>query len=111
MKYIFSVILFFTLVSAGTVSGQKKKAERAYEFYKSGEYYEAIDQFKNTYSKTKDKALKAEMVFMVSECYRMINDPKNAETWYKLAVKSSFSKPEAEFYLAESLKKNGKYQA
>ena len=110
MKYIFSVILFFTLVSAGTVSGQKKKAERAYEFYKSGEYYEAIDQFKDTYSKTKDKALKAEMVFMVSECYRMINDPKNAEIWYKKAIRSAYSKPEAQFWYADALKKNGKYQ-
>jgi peptidoglycan-associated lipoprotein len=40
----------------------------------------------------------------------MINDPKNAETWYKLAVKSSYSKPEAQYWLAESMKKNGKHQ-
>ncbi len=30
-------------------------------------------------------------------------------TCYKLAVKSSSSKPDAEFWLAESMKKNGKY--
>jgi peptidoglycan-associated lipoprotein len=47
---------------------------------------------------------------MIGECYRLTNDPKNAETWYKLAVKSSYPRPEAEFWLAESLKKNGKYQ-
>ena len=47
---------------------------------------------------------------MIAECYRLTNDPKNAETWYRLAVKSSFSKPEAQYWLAESLKKNGKYQ-
>ena len=40
---------------------------------------------------------------------RLTNDPKNAEIWYKLAVKSSSSKPEAQFWLAESMKKNGKY--
>lgn len=110
MKYTFPVILFFVLVSVTTASGQKKKAERAYEFFKSGEYYEAIDQFKNTYSKTKDKELKAEMVFMVSECYRLINDPKNAEIWYKKAVRSTYSKPEAQFWYADAIKKNGKYQ-
>jgi peptidoglycan-associated lipoprotein len=49
-------------------------------------------------------------VFMIAECYRMINDPKNAETWYKLAVKSSYSNPEAQYWLAESMKKNGKHQ-
>jgi peptidoglycan-associated lipoprotein len=40
----------------------------------------------------------------------LINDPKNAEIWYKKAVKTSFSKPEAQYWYAESIKKNGKYQ-
>ena len=61
------------------VDAQKRKAGRAYEFFASGEYYEAIDHFKNAYSKSKDKELKAEMVFMVAECYRLTNDPRNAE--------------------------------
>jgi len=47
---------------------------------------------------------------MIAECYRLVNDPKNAETWYKLAVRSSYTKPDAQFWLAESMKKNGKYQ-
>jgi tetratricopeptide (TPR) repeat protein len=55
------------------------------------------------------KIHRTELVFMIAECYRLTNDPKNAETWYKLAVKSSYSKPEAQFWLAESMKKNGKY--
>jgi len=49
------------------------------------------------------------MVFMVSECYRLVNDPKNAELWYKKAVKSAFPKPEAQYWLAESMKKLGRY--
>ena len=47
---------------------------------------------------------------MIAECYRLTNDPKNAETWYRLSVKSATSKPEAQYWLAESLKKTGKYQ-
>jgi peptidoglycan-associated lipoprotein len=108
MKIRLTVILL--LITFTFASAQKKKAERAYEFYRSGEYYEAIDQFKDAYSKTKDKALKAEMVFMVSECYRMINDPRNAELWYKKAIRSSYSKPEAQYWYADALKMNGKYQ-
>ena len=78
----------------------------------AGEYFDAIDLFKNAYSKTNksDKATRTDLVFMIAECYRLTNDPKNSETWYKLAVRSTFSKPEAQFRLAESLKKNGKYQ-
>jgi peptidoglycan-associated lipoprotein len=91
---------------------QKRKAERAYASFEAGEYFDAIDHFKDAYSRSKkaDKATRTELGFMVAECYRLTNDPKNAETWYRMAVRSSVSKPEAEFWLAESMKKNGKYQ-
>jgi len=105
------LILIFTLILLlpAVLSAQKQKTERAYSGYEAGSYYEAIDFFKDVYSKTRDKQVKAEMVFMVSECYRLINDPKNAELWYKRAVKSAFPKPEAQYWLAESNKKLGRY--
>ncbi len=110
-----SVLLFIIIFIALpiSVSAQKRKTERAYETYYAGEYYEAVDQFKDAYSKTSksDKNARTELVFMIAESYRHINDPKNAETWYKLAVKSSVSKPDAQYWLAESMKKNGKHQA
>lgn len=108
------LIIFFTILSilAPDLNAQKRKTQRAYDAYEAGEYYEAIDLFKDAYSKTSksDKAARAELVFMVAEAYRRVNDPRNSETWYKLAVRSSYSKPEAQLWLAESLKKNGKYQ-
>jgi peptidoglycan-associated lipoprotein len=110
-RYILLFILLIIVFSLQSPA-QKRKSERAYSAYSAGEYFEAIDQFKDAYSKTKkaDKSTRAELVFMIAECYRLVNDPKNAETWYKLAVKSSNSKPDAEFWLAESMKKNGKPQ-
>jgi peptidoglycan-associated lipoprotein len=109
MKRILFSLMLLVLFLPQYTKAQSRKAERAYSSFEAGEYYDAIDSFKNTYSKTKDKGLKAEMVFMVAECYRMTNDPKNAEVWYKKAVKSSYAKPEAQYWFAESLKKNGKY--
>jgi peptidoglycan-associated lipoprotein len=108
-KSFISLIIILSLFPA-VINAQKQKAERAYEAFKSGNYFDATDLFKDVYSKTRDKQMKAEMVFMVSECYRTINDPKNAELWYKKAVKSAFPKPEAQYWLAESIKKNGRYQ-
>ncbi|HLN21628.1 MAG TPA: OmpA family protein [Bacteroidales bacterium] len=106
---ILFIIIFIVFIC--DVSAQKRKTQRAYEAFEAGEYYEAIDLFKDAYSKTSksDKAARAELIYMVAEAYRSVNDPRNSETWYKLAVKSSYSKPDAEFWLAESLKKNGKY--
>jgi peptidoglycan-associated lipoprotein len=111
MKRILLLIILLIIVTPNPVTAQKRKTEKAYSSYNAGEYFDAIDQFKNAYSKTKraDKNSRTELVFMIAECYRLINDPKNAETWYKMAVKSAYSKPEAQFWLAESLKKNGKY--
>ena len=110
MKSFLLTLFCLIIVTGPDAIAQKRKSERAYEFYNAGEYYEAIDHFKSTYSKSRDKALKEEMVYMVSECYRLINDPRNAEIWYKKAVRSSYSKPEAQYWYADALKKNGKYQ-
>jgi peptidoglycan-associated lipoprotein len=111
MKQILIFFLLLIFVASPEVTAQKRKAEKAYSAFTAGEYYDAIDLFKDAYSKTKksDKNQRTELVYMIAECYRLTNDPKNAETWYKLAVKSSYSKPEAQFWLAESIKKNGKY--
>ncbi len=112
MKRLIFLVIILIIAGLQDLPAQKRKAERAYASYNAGEYFDAIDLFKDSYSKSKkaDKSTRTELGFMVAECYRLTNDPKNAETWYRLAVKSSFSKPEAQYWLAESLKKNGKYQ-
>jgi peptidoglycan-associated lipoprotein len=112
MRRILFLIILLIIITFQEAQGQKRKTERAYAAFNAGEYYDAIDEFKDAYSKTKkaDKTSRTEIVFMIGECYRLTNNPKDAETWYKLAVKSSYPKPEAEFWLAESLKKNGRYQ-
>lgn len=111
MKRYISLIILIILIALPDAEAQKRKTQMAYDAYEAGEYYEAIDLFKDAYSKTNkaDKEARTELVFMIAESYRMINDPRNSETWYKLAVKSSYSRPEAQFRLAESLKKNGRY--
>jgi peptidoglycan-associated lipoprotein len=111
-RYSLFLVLILCIVSIIDVQAQKRKAERAYDAFYAGEYFDAIDQFKDTYSKTRktDKLTRAELVYMIAECYRLVNDPKNAETYYKLAVRAGGSKPEAQFWYAASMKKNGKYQ-
>jgi peptidoglycan-associated lipoprotein len=112
MKRFLLFILVITVAAIQDSPAQKKKAERAYASFNAGEYYEAIDLFKDSYSKSRksDKTVRTELGFMIAESYRLTNDPRNAETWYRMAVRSSVSKPEAQYWLAESLKKNGKYQ-
>jgi peptidoglycan-associated lipoprotein len=112
MKRILFLILLLMFIVVQESPAQKRKAERAYASFQAGEYYEAIDLFKDSYSKTKrsDKIARAELIYMIAECYRLVNNPRNAETWYKLAVRSAVTKPEAQLWYAASLKKNGKYK-
>ena len=111
MKRLILLIIILSAVSLIDLPAQRRKAERAYASFKAGEYYEAIDQFKDAYSKAKrsDRETRAELGYMIAEAYRLTNDPRNAETWYRLAVRSSVSRPEAQFWLASSLEKNGRY--
>jgi len=112
MKKTAVLILIIIFFGVTDTFAQKRRAARAYEAYEAGEYYEAIDQFKDTYSKTNksDKAARGEYIYMIAECYRLVNDPRSAETWYKLAVKQTTGRPEAFLQLALTLKKNGKYE-
>ncbi len=112
MKRVLFLILLLTFIVVQESPAQKRKAERAYASFEAGEYYEAIDLFKDSYSKTKrsDKIARAELIYMIAECYRLVNNSRNAETWYKLAVRSAATKPEAQLWYAASLKKNGKYK-
>ena len=111
MKRLILLIIILSAVSLIDLPAQRRKAERAYASFKAGEYYEAIDLFKDAYSKAKrsDRETRAELGYMIAGAYRLTNDPRNAETWYRLAVRSSVSRPEAQFWLASSLKKNGRY--
>jgi peptidoglycan-associated lipoprotein len=111
MRRVLLLLVLIIFIALPEVAAQKRKSDRAYSSFNAGEYYDAIDLFKDAYSKTKksNKNSRTELIFMIAECYRLVNDPKNSETWYRLAVKSSYSKPEAQFWLAESIKKNGKY--
>jgi len=110
MKRCVFVVVMLLMILPITLQAQKRKVERAYAAYQAGSYTEALDYFKSAYSKARDKQIKSDMVYMVSECYRLTNDPKNGELWYKKSAKSAFPRPEAQYWLADCIKKNGRYQ-
>jgi peptidoglycan-associated lipoprotein len=105
--FCFLVIAFLSFSSA--VQAQRNYLEIADNSYKKGDFYIAIDQYKEAYSKEKDKAKKAEIIFKTAECYRMANDIKQSEIWYDKAIKANFPDALAVLYYAQALKANGKY--
>ncbi|MBP5708698.1 MAG: hypothetical protein J6W61_02915, partial [Bacteroidales bacterium] len=70
MRRLHVIIIFFLLIGVSNVSAQKKKLSKAYSTYAAGEYSEAVDYFKDAYSKAKrSDPSRGEYIYMIAECY------------------------------------------
>jgi peptidoglycan-associated lipoprotein len=100
-----ALILFFST----TAVAQKNFSKDADKAYENQEYFNAIELYKKAYTKIKKKDEKARNIFMTAECYRMINDNKQAEAWYLKAIKANYPDAKATLYLADAKKAQEKY--
>ncbi len=79
----------------------EKKATKA---FRNGEYQNAIDLFKKSKPREPGKAN-----YFVAESYRLSNRLKEAEAYYDKAGGRGIDKDSIQFYYAQSLKANAKY--
>ena len=92
--FIFLFSLAETEVYAQKKSRKMKKADYAFSLE---EYSKAAELYKKAYKKTKNRAVKAEIIFKQAECYRMSGNIKRAEGYYKRAIKAKY--PDVVVYL------------
>jgi len=91
---IFSLVIMAALLASNPAEGQKKqKDSRAQASFDAGEYFEAIDLYKNAVNKVSDKTQKTAILFKIGECYRILGDARSAELWYKKAVREDYQDP------------------
>ncbi len=111
MKSIKS-ILFFLLAYSLAIPGmaQNKRTEKAYETFNSGEYYDAIDLFKDAYQKITDKNEKLEIAFHIGECYRNIDNPAQSALWFNKVISKNIEEPVAYLYYADALRMTERYE-
>ncbi len=107
MKKIVLLVVLSALFTA--VFSQKEVTSKADNAFQTGRYYEAIDLYKYAFAKARDKDQKAQIIFMTAECYRMIQDNRQAEVWYRKAIKKKYNNPIAILHLANALRSIGKY--
>lgn len=98
---VFTVVMFFSLLFASCKTGSIKEARESFE---KKEYFVSGNTYRKIYSKTKVKAEKIEASFKAAECYRLMNDTKNAASWYQKAIQMDAKNEEAQLKLAKSLK-------
>lgn len=94
-------------VACGTKKGSIAAAREA--FLKK-EYYVSGDNYRKVYSSTKNKEEKTEAANKAAECYWLMNDMKNAESWYRKAIKVDAKNTENQLRLAQTLKNNQKFE-
>lgn len=95
-KYrILSLIILVAIFSVSNpLIGQKKqKDSKANAAFEAGEYFNAIDLYKNAFNRVSDNEKKAEIYFKIGECYRITGDSRQAELWYNKAIRQEYQDP------------------
>ena len=98
------------LAFAFSVSAQKNYLKDADVAYENHQYFNAIELYKQAYTKVKKADQKAKILYKTAESYHEINDLKGAETYYNKAVKAKYPDPIAILKLADCLKAQQKYE-
>ncbi len=108
LKYF--LIAISIIVSTSSLSAQGKKSAKAYTTYDAGEYFAAIDQFKDAYQKTSDKKEKLNIAFHIAECYRQLDNAPQAALWYGKVIAKDYDNPVSILYYADALRMNQNYE-
>jgi len=108
MKHLLSLFLVVFLMSSSAFAQKKSKTSKADKAFLLQNYYEAEQLYKASYSKEKNRAKKAELIFLQGECGRLIGTPfhlKKAANLYKRAIKAKYPHPEVYLRYAQVLQK------
>ena len=89
--------------------GQSAKLKKAYEEFNAGHYSSAADMLRKNYETAKTNEEKADVMFKIGECYRLINEPARAEMWYVKAVAKNYMDPVIHLRMGEIKKMRQKY--
>jgi outer membrane protein OmpA-like peptidoglycan-associated protein/tetratricopeptide (TPR) repeat protein len=114
-KYIFSLVLLFTIYIQGQAQPFKEtRPEYSFQVAESAfeqkDYYNALEWYEKYYEATKDRTV----AFKIAELHRLLNDYAKAETWYTRSLQRDKKATgdvnvEAKFYQAQMMKMNEKY--
>src|ERR1041384_7371830 len=106
--WIFSLSVLAGAISMFYGCSNKGSIAAARDAFEKKEYYISADNYRKVYSggSKLSKEEKIESAFKTAECYWLMNDMKNAEGWYKKALKLDPKNPDAQLKLAKCTKSN-----
>jgi peptidoglycan-associated lipoprotein len=108
VKYLLIFSLF--AVYSQSAFAQNRKTSKAYSTFEAGEYYTAIDQFKEAYRNITDNKEKLRIAFHIAECYRKTDNSPQAALWYGKVIAKDYENPLSILYYADALRMNQNYE-
>jgi peptidoglycan-associated lipoprotein len=72
-------------------------------------FFQAVELYKKAYSKEKSTAEKKRILYQIGRSYYELQDNTNAASWLKKSVLAGHDDPEAQYYLADAIRKQGKF--
>ncbi len=105
----FALTTTAVIAFAFSINAQKNFLKDADVAYDNHQYFNAIELYKQAYTKVKKADAKAKILYRTADAYHEINDLKAAETYYSKAIKAKYPDPIATLKLADCLKAQMKY--
>lgn len=106
------VLIILLLFAAITAHGQNRRAQAADEDFINMRYSLAIPKYKKAYSRVKgNKSEKNRITYQLAESYRLTNQTKRAEAYYKRLERANYDRTEplVLLRLADAMRADGKY--
>ncbi len=112
IKHIIFILFIIALPSVLHAQDftKSKTTVKADALFKQGDMAKAVEMYKKSYEKTKNKKEKAYLKFKMGECYRLSGNTRKAASSYKSAISRKYPDPIAILYWADMLKANAKYE-
>lgn len=109
-SHIWTSLVLLLIVAGLSSCSIQARVKRADKKYAIGEYYDAADLYKQSYSRIspkKDRELKARVAFNQGECYRILNNQRALQS-YQNAIRYKYQDSIVYLRLAEVMKYQGK---
>jgi outer membrane protein OmpA-like peptidoglycan-associated protein len=102
-------LLFLVALMASPVFSQTAKIVKADKNFKNFNYKNAIKYYLDLAEAGYKASDKGYVSARLGDSYRLINDPENAELWYRIAVEEPKCNAKTWYYFAQVLRSNRKY--
>lgn len=88
-QYLFIIIIFSLIIFTGCSS--KRALKKANAHYEIGEYSRAALMYRKSMRKIKNPKIISEIFYKQGECYRLNNQERFAENYYRFAINYKYS--------------------